>query len=388
MVLVLLVFLGFVFGISFEEALSLFEGSEAMKAIEEKKRALEGRVISARALRNPEFRFESGFFSTTEGGPEGRLLYIGEITQEIPLWGVREKREKVARSEVRALVWELEGLRNGLLSDFYRAFYGALLAKEVLQIARRELKTAEGIRDFVRKAYEMGQRTELELMRAVRLYEGARLEVSRALGRYRSALRELSYYVGREVKEVEGNLYEVPEFRLPRPEETPPVLALSERVRYYTNSASLHKALALPLPRTGLMAEDAGGYYGFRWTLSFELPLFYRNRGEILESLRMREATELELSSQKRRVSSLLSSISEREKVLRESIRRLEEVLLVRAKKELSAGMKSYRLGLISLLELSDIKRAYFSLLRERALLYAELHELYAELIKLGGMKR
>lgn len=390
MLIFLLILTSLVYGLGFKEALEkLKERNPEIKALNRMLEAYKGREISAKAYPNPELRFESGFFSSTEDlKPGGRFIYTLEVSQRLPLWGVRSKRLKLSILEKEIFSYEVQQSINFIISELYTNFYEALFRKELLKIEEENLKISKEIKDFVENAYMMGERTQLELLRARRVLSQAKIQLDLLKNEYEISLKKLSSFIKEKVKDVEGNLFNVPKTVYINLEETPRIKGLLSKVRFFEKRIDLEKALSKPQPSVGILMEDSDkGYYGFRVSLSFEMPLMYRRQGEILQNLELKKATEYSLEAEKLRLKALLEATFSKINVLRKSIEHLEKNLIPNAQKELHLGIKSYRLNVISLLELSDIKRRYFELLKERAKLYFELHKAYAQLIKIGGLR-
>jgi len=390
MLIFLLILTSLVYGLGFKEALEkLKERNPEIKALNRMLEAYKGREISAKAYPNPELRFESGFFSSTEDlKPGGRFIYTLEVSQRLPLWGVRSKRLKLSILEKEIFSYEVQQSINFIISELYTNFYEALFRKELLKIEEENLKISKEIKDFVENAYMMGERTQLELLRARRVLSQAKIQLDLLKNEYEISLKKLSSFIKERVEDVEGNLFNVPKTVYINLEETPRIKGLLSKVRFFEKRIDLEKALSKPQPSVGILMEDSDkGYYGFRVSLSFEMPLMYRRQGEILQNLELKKATEYSLEAEKLRLKALLEATFSKINVLRKSIEHLEKNLIPNAQKELHLGIKSYRLNVISLLELSDIKRRYFELLKERAKLYFELHKAYAQLIKIGGLR-
>ncbi|GAB6065770.1 hypothetical protein JCM9492_08620 [Aquifex pyrophilus] len=391
MLLVFLIVFGLSFGITLEEGLKILEeNNPELRAMRKALESYRGLEISAKAFPNPELRFESGFFSTTQDfKPAGRFIYILEISQKVPLWGLREKRLRVAKTEREVFLYDYTARRYELFSEFYRRFYETLYRKELLKVERENLKLSEEILEFVKNAYRIGERTELELLRARRNYEEARISVSLSENDYERSLKEIRALLGKKVDNVKGNLYTLPEVHVPDIKKSPRVVRYAIIQKLLKGRIELEKALSKPQPSIGILMEDSEeGYYGFRVSLFFEIPLLYRRQGEILRHMKLKEAVLYEMKNEELRLSTSVKNALTRMKTLRESIRLVESVLLPRAEKELSLALKSYRLNVISLLELTDVKRRYFELLRERARLYREFHIAFSELIRIGGVER
>jgi outer membrane protein TolC len=385
------IFAGFGFSITLEEALRVaLERNPEIKALESERGRFEGLERIAYAFPNPDLGFESGFLTTDRyGGPKGRLLYLLEFSQPIPLWGVREKGRAVVREEKRAFLSGLEAKRREILGEVYRTFHEALFRKEVVRIWRENLRTAEEVEEFVRRSYELGEVTLLELLRAKREKDLARVRLRIAEAEFKTSLQDLSRLLNLEVKDVEGDLRQIRDLRDLKVEDLPSVRALKGLIRAVEREIELQRALARPTLSAGFILEDSEeGYYGLRAALTVGLPLFYRRQGEILERTAFKEALRKRLEGEILRIEKRLRSVRIRILALKEELERLEGGVIPRAEEELNLALKSYRLRTITLLELSDVRRRYYDLLLTRAEILRDIHRAYAEFVAIGGVER
>ena len=386
---VLLVSFGF--GINLNEAMKIaLKNSPYLKVWKERMEKFEGMKRSASAFPNPELRFESGFFTTTNGqGSAGRFLYLLEYSQEFPLWGVRSKRKRIVEELEKAFMNLYEAEKRKLLGRVYTNFYEALYFKERYEIAKKNYQLSKELEEFVEKAHKLGQASSLDLLRVKRerRLAQAKLKVEESL--YLSKLKELGAMLGSDVRKVEGKMKSFPKIpRLNLP-ELPHIKLLKFKIRATEEEIKLFKALAKPQVGGGFVVEDSEeGYYGIRASLSVKVPLFYRNQGEILERSAEKRALLQEIRAKELELKAKLNSARERIKALKESLSEIEEKALPEAERELTLALKGYREGIVSLFELTDVKRRYYELLQERLNLLLELQRAYAELISVGGWKQ
>ncbi|NPB07091.1 MAG: TolC family protein [Aquificae bacterium] len=385
--LVLLLLVSLSFGVTLDEALKkALEKNLYLKALRQELKAFEGRKRAARALENPELNFESGFVYTSDGsGPQGRFLYLAELAQPLPLWGVRSRRLAVVEAQELAAKEELRGAEKETLGRVYEAFAEALYRKELLRIAREELKLAFELERFVEKAYELGGATLLDYLRAKRERRLVQTDLKLAEKDYRRALKELSALLAEKVDGVEGRLESVKPLKPFKPSNSPLVRRWAFKEEELKRAVKLERALAKPPLSVGLLVEDAGAYYGLRLTFSSRLPLFYRRQGEILEKTALLEGVRLKRRNAEYRLKLELESLKDRYAVLKKELEFFEKELLPGAEEELEVALRGFRLGTVSFFELIDARRRYYELLRRRAELYRGLHGLYARFIALGG---
>jgi len=357
----------------------------SIKALEEELKGLDGKAITYRSYLNPTLGVEFGNFGTSVESYKKNPIYRFSYSQPFFLYPVGELSKRAVSFEKLALKEKIEEQKNLVKSETYRAFYKALYYKELLKISKENYQISEGIYNFIKKLFELGETTKLELFRAERELKLAKIDLDLAQKDYESALSELSFWVGEKVEDVEGSLEELREIK-------PLDLESLPQLRYYQNSikgimasVELERALAKPQTSVEVFGEKVSdSSYGFRVALSSTLPLFYRREGEILELLAKKESLEKQKSLEEMRIKSELESLSLKYEALKDSIKEVEKVLNT-AREELSLAIKSYRLKTITALELSDTKRRYLELLKYRAELLLKAHEEFGKYLLLGG---
>ena len=388
--LILLVLVGTGYGMSIEEVIrKALEKNPDLQAMKEELTAFKGIERSLSAFPNPEVGFESGFILTDrDGRPRGRALFLLDMSQEIPLWGVRGKGRDLARSMSNAFSMRIETRRREIIGEVYSRFYEALFRREIVSIAEENLRVSEEVLEFVKTAFNLGEVTELELYRAMRERDIAKTELAVAKAELSASLKRLSEVVGEEIREVEGNLSSIKDLGEVLPEDVPSVKTLKAEIDTFNRRIDLERALGKPNLSVGFVIEDSEeGYYGLRGALSLGIPLFYRRQGEILEAVSRKKAVGRLVEGEIFRIKQRLSSIRQRYEALTASLRSLEKQTIPTAQKELQLALRSYKLRSITLLELSDTRRRYYDLLTRRAEILRDIHLVYGEFITLGGWR-
>lgn len=388
--LILLVLVGTGYGMSIEEVIrKALEKNPDLQAMKEELTAFKGIERSLSAFPNPEVGFESGFILTDrDGRPRGRALFLLDMSQEIPLWGVRGKGRDLARSMSNAFSMRIETRRREIIGEVYSRFYEALFRREIVSIAEENLRVSEEVLEFVKTAFNLGEVTELELYRAMRERDIAKTELAVAKAELSASLKRLSEVVGEEIREVEGSLSSIKDLGEVLPEDVPSVKTLKAEIDTFNRRIDLERALGKPNLSVGFVIEDSEeGYYGLRGALSLGIPLFYRRQGEILEAVSRKKAVGRLVEGEIFRIKQRLSSIRQRYEALTASLRSLEKQTIPTAQKELQLALRSYKLRSITLLELSDTRRRYYDLLTRRAEILRDIHLVYGEFITLGGWR-
>lgn len=253
------------------------------------------RVHQARAIPQPTLNFDSdlqpGLFDFRGSGES----YLG-VSQELDFPGKRSLRGKIAARESGELLMDTELMKIDLVYQVKQAFFGLLLAQEILKYAGQDLELS---RDFLQTAeikYAAGDVARVEVLRA--RVEAAKTDnsVSAAANDVRLAKARLNFLLARgryEPLEISGELKrQSPELDLEKLQKK--ALAARpeiKRIGYSLDKESYRKALGrlryLPDFSLGLSRHRlAGEPRTWNFTLSLRVPLYFRQplKGEIAEA--------------------------------------------------------------------------------------------------------
>ncbi len=118
------------------------------------------------------------------------------INQVLFTGGKVSNAYRSAKFNYEASKRELEEKKLELIYNVKRAYFSALLAKQVLSIAEEALKLAERHYKQVKALYEVGNASKFELLSAEVNYENAKPDVLKARNSYRLALLNLKNILG------------------------------------------------------------------------------------------------------------------------------------------------------------------------------------------------
>ncbi|MEO0160340.1 MAG: TolC family protein [candidate division WOR-3 bacterium] len=122
-----------------------------------------------------------------------------------------------------------------------------------------------------------------------------------------------------------------------------------------------------------------------RYNFNLSIPIFYRRQSEISELTSQKRSIEKLKELEELKLERDFQIIRQRYTKLVEEIKKIEENTLKRTKEELSLAEKSYKLRVITLLELLDAKRRYIEIQKYRLLLIMQAHQEYSNYLKIGG---
>ena len=124
-------------------------------------------------------------------GLENTLVYGASLTQPLFLGGAGMAGVKIGYAALRAAEENLESARQGLLYQTASAFYGCLLAQQVVAVREEALLEAEKNLEVVRKKHDAGAASKFDLMRAEVNLANSRPDAISARNNYNNALTML-----------------------------------------------------------------------------------------------------------------------------------------------------------------------------------------------------
>lgn len=338
----------------------------------------EARLITARLRPNPVLSaggdhldlLGTGFDEINGAGP-AEFNLRADFT--IERGGKRQSR--IAVAEHGRGVAELEFLDavRSLRFEVQGAFVDALLAKEKLELARRNLETLNRIVEINQIRWRVGDIAEVELIRSrVAALEQASA-VRRAETEVRSAIIRLLSLMGRirfaADADVAGELRrdpEVPaldEVRRKALERRPDLLALRLAARRAAAELKLELARARPDLTVGTEYRRQQGLAGTGNMLGFfmevPLPVFDRNQGEIARARHELRQAELRVRALEAAIVAEVENAHQHCQASRRLLEEIETGMLAQAREVRDITEYSYTRGQASLLELLDAQRTF-----------------------------
>lgn len=132
--------------------------------------AKRARVPQAGALPDPVVMFgqinEGNIIPfTTLGKFDFSEAYIG-VTQDIPFFGKRGLRERIASSEADAEWWEFEFIRRQVVSNVKVAYYDLYYSHKALEIVGKNIELMENFAKITEVLYKVGKGTQADVLRS------------------------------------------------------------------------------------------------------------------------------------------------------------------------------------------------------------------------------
>lgn len=355
--------------LTLEECLSiaLQENPLLLSSLEQYK-ASQARVQQAKAFAQPSFDFDSDLqprFFDFAGAEES---YAG-ISQSFEFPGKRQLRGKIALKESQEFASDIDLLKLELVFQVKQAFYGVLVAQEIVKHGQENLELAL---DFLIKAefkYSTGDVAQVEVLRAKVEASKAENELKVARNEERLAKARLNFLLARKKYaplEVKGSLKRQ---TVSLDLEMLKQIAFSfrpeiKKIGFSLERESLRKTQGqmsyLPDFELGVSRHRLEGL-PTTWdvTLSFTIPLFFwqPSRGEIAEAAALTEALKRELDHLQNSIGLEVEEAFLSALTAGNQIELFEKEILTQAEEVYNMYLFSYQEGEIGGIELIEARR-------------------------------
>lgn len=348
--------------------IALNENPLVLSAREQYQAAL-ARVNIARSFPQPGLLLDYPLMSRmlSPGQSEERFFWLNQLI-EFP--GRRYLRSRVAGFAAREAWQDSENIRLQIAYQVKEAFFGLLLAEELLKYARENFNLNKRFLDLVEIKYSAGEISEAEVLRA-------RVELARAQALLQQAGTErqltatrLNVILGRSKDdrvEIRGELKLAPltisldEARqkafLQRPE--------IHKVEYSIRRAGFQKKQSylsyLPDFNLGLARHQVDGIKYWDLSLSFSVPLFFWQpaRGEIAEAQALIRAAQNEKKYWENLISLEVEEAFRQAFLYQEQIKLFEENIISQSEQVYEMLLYSFKEGQVGGLELLEARRTW-----------------------------
>ncbi|MCF8145535.1 MAG: TolC family protein [Deltaproteobacteria bacterium] len=339
-----------------------------LKASSWEERAMEGRILQAGLLPNPEIEVE-----TEDIGGSGVLSGFNaaettiQLNQLIELGGKRAKRSASATLTRDLARWDYHIRRADVLARVAIAFVDVLSAQERLVLMKELLHLAEEVFNTTSERVKAGKVSPVEEIKS-RVERAARqIDLKQAAFDLQAARRRLSGNWGAaapQFQEARGDL----DALAPIPpldtletliSQNPDVARWTVTIHQRIAEIELEKARGIPDLTVSLGAKHHNEMddTAFVMGVSIPIPLFNRNQGATLEARdRLSQAREEARAVQWSVVNTLAETYQSLSKALMEATA-LQNEVLPGARAAFGATREGYRLGKFDYLDMLDAQR-------------------------------
>lgn len=312
-------------------------------------------ALQVKAARAPQALFLHWTPALTPGGTGEELI----IAQMLELNGARAARERTARAEQQLAHAQILKEANQLLSETARAFYHALYAERLRQLAEAEVQRAEQTLALIRQQVEIGVRPGLDQIQAEIELERVRQTLKERTTEAENARATLQLWL-RFPSETPLNLQET---RSPSPPETPrvgehhPELRLQQARWRYTQALRRQTRIE-GLPDVGVqmrLEKHASPGFGLLFSVPFVDYGARRKRLQALDAAANAEALRLRNIEQ-----TLRTNLENAHRRVQNAYQRWEAYqreILPRVQKLLQSAQVGLESGHLSLLQVLEAQR-------------------------------
>lgn len=352
--------------------------------------AMEGAILQAQTLRNPEI---TTFIEDTKQDTRTRTF---QLSQPFELGGKRAARISASQRGYDAAVLELQVKQAEVRAAAITAFYNVVTAQERFRLAQATAELAKRATEIASKRVLAGKVSPVEETRARVAESGVRVELAQATSELQTSRRRLSAMWGNPIARFDSavNQFEILP-TLPGPDELKQGLSRAPLIRRARMEVDRRQALTrVELSRRvpdltvslGVKRDEQLGRNQAIVGVSIPIPLFDRNQGNVLESLRRTDKARDELRATEVLLNSELGQAYDRLSVSRQETELLRQEVLPGAQSAYDATTKGYELGKFNFLEVLDAQRTFFQARAQYLRALAETHRSAAEIDRIVGV--
>jgi len=328
--------------------------------------------LSGASLRlNPNLSINYTGVNIGSGGgvsDTGNTQLAVRVEQPIELGGKRALRTDAARESLEAARLSHKDFIRTQLIGFYSAYYNVTLDRLNAEFSRDELKRFQKTLEIAEKRYNAGFLTLNDLTKIKLALIDVENNITNLETKYKNDLEGFNVLLGTNNQLEPVNIQMQENFNKYAEESLmerafnnrPDLLSLQKQLKSSESSLSLAKAYRIPDLSIGVEYDSFGTDYqpAIGTGISFNIPLFNRNQGEIARRVAESDQVKVQLERVKRQITA----------DLREALRNYNGSLKIlesykNGKKDmeelLENSEKSFFLGGITALDLIDTQRTH-----------------------------
>ncbi len=355
--------------------------------------AHEGAIQQAGALPNPELEL------LREGRERSNRTTTAQLGIPFELGGKRAARVDAATQERALAMAGLEALRAQVRADTVAAYYDVIAAGERQRLAQELVALAERATKAAARRADTGKASPLEATRARVAQSALQIEAIQAARELSAARIRLAALWGGDPATLS--------LAAPATIESPAVPPLTQLEARLASAPDMRRALAGLAHRRALLrveesrrmpdvtlivgaqressnerpAEERRAVLG----VSVPLPLFNRNSGAVLESLRRVDKARDELDAERVRLHAALAQAHGQLAAASEEAALVKGEVLPGAEQAYAAANRGYELGKFGLIDVLDAQRTLVQSRHQYLKAVAECYRALADIERLVG---
>lgn len=355
--------------------------------------AQEGAIRQAGALPNPELEL------LREGRERNNRTTTAQLGIPFELGGKRAARVGAARQERALALAALDALRAQVRADTVAAYYEVVAAGERQRLSQELVALAERATQAAVRRADTGKASPLEATRAKVAQSALQIEAIQATRELAAARIRLAALWGGDPSTLA-----LAQTGTIDPPAVPPLAELEARL---ASAPDLRRAVAGVAHRSALVRveesrrvpdvtlivgaqressnERPGEERRAVLGVSVPLPLFNRNSGAVLESLRRVDKARDELDAERVRLHAALSQAHGNLAAASEEAALVESEVLPGAEQAYAAANRGYELGKFGLIDVLDAQRTLVQSRHQYLKAVAESYRALADIERLVG---
>ncbi|WP_040787401.1 TolC family protein [Massilia niastensis] len=349
--------------------------------------AQDGALTQAGALPNPELEL------LREGKDGPNRSSTVQLSIPLELGGKRSARVHAARRGQEVAALELDAIRARIRAETLAAFHELVAARERSRLAGELAALARQATGAAGKRVVAGKASPVEETRARVAEAGFRidaLQADRELERARIRLAALAGGDPQRIEVIDLGALEPPGLvplptLLARLEQAPGLRRARAQLGQREALVEVERARRIPDVNVVLGTKREDERRQAVVGLSVPLPLFNRNQGGLLESLRRSDKARDEVQAEDVRLRAELSDAHARLAAALRETDLIRTDILPGAESAYRATSRGFELGKFSFLEVLDAQRTLFQSKNQYLLAIAESHRASAEIERIIG---
>ena len=346
-----------------------------------------GELEQAGILPNPELEL------LQEGTDGPNRTSTVQLNIPVELGGKRPARLRAAERGRQVAAQDLNAMRFRIRAETIAAFYELVAAGERSRLASELVSMAQKAVSVAGKRVVAGKISPVEETRARVAEAGVRVEAvqaGRELERARVRLAAMVGSVPAQIDVVQPGSVDLPGIAplpqlLAQLEQAPALARARAQVEHHQALADVERTRRTPDVHIVVGAKREDDRRQAVVGLSVRLPLFNRNQGNLLASLRRADKAQDELDAEALRLRSELSDAHARLSAALQEARLIQADILPGAESAYQAAMRGFELGKFSFLEVLDAQRTLFQSKNQYLLVVTECYRASSEIERLVG---
>lgn len=288
------------------------------------------------------------------------------LTKPFQLVAQRKKKMDLASEQIDLSTQNYQETAREILAEVaskWMETYTAHKQLDILQIAKSNIDSLSDINKIRLKNQVI---TQTDFMRTQLLAKEYELKVKSAEQDVHNRLMELQYLTGSQLSDIDvsdqfvltGNL-EIDSLLQQALANRSDIKAAQSQISVSNKNITLQRSLAVPVPEFGLMwnPQNTIQYTGF--TLTFDLPVFSRNQGEIKKAYILKDQSEQQYEAIKSKAQTELMTAYAAYQTNKQNTHKFTEGLLKQSEDILSNVKYAYLRGGTTLIDFLEAQRSW-----------------------------